>query len=59
MQRGAGVTSFEDLNVTQKGANTVITFAGGDGSITLVDINPSALDAEDFVFHQEAAVDGM
>ncbi len=56
---GAGLTSFEDLNVMQKGTDTVITFAEGDGSITLANVNPSELDAEDFIFHQEAIVDGM
>jgi len=52
---GTSVTGFGDLNVTQVGANTVITSALISGQVTLLATNAGDIDASDFVFSAMAA----
>ncbi|MCY4190704.1 MAG: calcium-binding protein [Rhodospirillaceae bacterium] len=54
------IGAVNDLSVTQDGANVVIDLPGRDGdTITIENFNLADLDDADFVFHQEAIVDGM
>lgn len=50
MLRFDGVSGFEDLTITQNGADTWITIDGAPGRIVLDGIDSSLIDAADFLF---------
>lgn len=52
-----GITGFGDLTITQDGDDARIDT--GEGTVTLSNFDVANLDAEDFIFHGDDAVEGM
>jgi hypothetical protein len=49
LQPSAGFASFSDLKLVAQGANTVVDLPG-HASVTLLDLAPDQLSADDFLF---------